>query len=194
MLPCEEVQLNIAEELLTGDKEALTGKQLRAAMSKLTDLSIRLRDLRVQHAQAEIEAIETITNRSLSERQKLTITELSSLLVPDLTGVLSDVYQERKNQDRKWGSQRHHPLFWNVILGEERGEVERAIYEATMTQGDNSVEWDHYRTELVQLAAVTVHVIQSYDENLKADHDTPVVLGTRFGPDSKFYIPEEPEC
>lgn len=74
--------------------------------------------------------------------------------------VLMEVRAERLRQDEKWGSQRAlHPRTWLTILVEEVGEVANA-----------SLERDHanYREELVQVAAVAVAAVESYDHQLAA--------------------------
>lgn len=57
------------------------------------------------------------------------------------------VKAERVRQDEKWGRdfEGRHDAFWLTILGEEFGEVARAILEK---------EEDHTVDELVQVAAV----------------------------------------
>lgn len=52
---------------------------------------------------------------------------------------------EQTRQVQKWGVQLHDPTHWGIILGEEFGEVCRAIYEK---------KEDNYIEELVQVAAV----------------------------------------
>lgn len=76
-----------------------------------------------------------------------------------LQSILHDVAKERKRQLGKWGVQDHERPFWMVILGEEYGEVCRAVFE-----GENS----NYREELIQVAAVAVAAVEAYDrERLK---------------------------
>ena len=63
--------------------------------------------------------------------------------------MLDAVFAERKRQDEKWGSQRHLPNdTWNRILGEEVGEVCKAL-------NDNEPV-ENLRAELIQVAAVAV--------------------------------------
>ena len=54
------------------------------------------------------------------------------------------------------GIQNHKRYVWSSILGEEVGEVNKAI---------NDGDLDNYREELVQVAAVAVAMIESYDRN-----------------------------
>ena len=76
--------------------------------------------------------------------------------------VLKLVSEERDRQDSKWGEQNHNPAFWAVILGEEYGEVCRAIYENDPSQ---------YVAELVQLAAVCVAMVESHQRQYAAPKD-----------------------
>ncbi len=75
--------------------------------------------------------------------------------------VLGDVYAERARQDAKWGEQNHLPMEWITILGEEFGEVCRAAFEAYW----NGQRPEHYREELIQVAAVAVAMVEAYDRN-----------------------------
>lgn len=75
------------------------------------------------------------------------------------TLALGDVAAERRRQDKKWGGQpgvdRVHPNEeYAVVLGEEYGEVCRAILEG---QGAN------LREELIQVAAVAVAWVEQLD-------------------------------
>lgn len=70
---------------------------------------------------------------------------MQEIKINPLNLVLLDIVKERKRQDAKWGSQRHlDPLLWNAILGEEVGEVSKAILEKDPGLYD----------ELIQVAAV----------------------------------------
>lgn len=68
---------------------------------------------------------------------------------------LRDILEERAKQDAKWGNQYFRtPSGWLAILGEEYGEVCEAVLE----------DWSGgYRAELVQVAAVAMAAIESYD-------------------------------
>lgn len=64
-----------------------------------------------------------------------------------------DVMHEMLSQDKKWGANRDlAPLMWNAILGEEVGEVSKAILEKK-----------GLREELVQVAAVALQWIENID-------------------------------
>jgi hypothetical protein len=75
--------------------------------------------------------------------------------------ILEEVLQERDSQDRVWGTQHHTALEWIPILGEEFGEVCKAAGESHHGYGES--EWSDYRLDLVQVAAVAVAMIESYD-------------------------------
>jgi hypothetical protein len=74
-------------------------------------------------------------------------------------GVLAEVAAERARQDARWGVQNHKPEAWLSILGEEFGEVCRAVCERLYAVGPNP----EYRLELIQTAAVAVAMVQCYD-------------------------------
>ena len=60
--------------------------------------------------------------------------------------VLESVLAERERQDRLWGDQSSHSdAWWNVIAGEENGEVAKSIYEQNVP---------NLYLELIQICAV----------------------------------------
>lgn len=71
--------------------------------------------------------------------------------------VLAEVKEHRKFQDQRWGQQDHDPFFWLAILVEEVGEVAEAL-----VRGQQTSERD-YRTELLQVAAVAVAAVETWD-------------------------------
>lgn len=71
------------------------------------------------------------------------------------TVVLKEVHDERGKQDAKWGAGRVlAPRTWITVLAEEFGEVARADLER---------DPGGYRLELIQLAAVAVAAVESFD-------------------------------
>lgn len=76
--------------------------------------------------------------------------------------ILREVSGERDRQEMLWGEQNHIPEIWLRILGEEFGEVCKALNE-----GDDQLE--NYREELKQVAAVAVSMIECFDRNEDRD-------------------------
>lgn len=71
------------------------------------------------------------------------------------------VAAERRQQEERFGVQRHKPSTWLAILGEEFGEVSKEV--ADSRTGARAFDGKAYRQELVQVAAVAVAAIESYD-------------------------------
>jgi hypothetical protein len=89
-----------------------------------------------------------------------------------MNNVLNEVVAERQRQEQKWGEQNHEPFKWLAILGEEVGEANQAVVEAHFQNNNTANPKDfcpeklkEYRTELVQVAAVAVSMIESLDRN-----------------------------
>ncbi|MGC4190710.1 MAG: hypothetical protein QM589_06055 [Thermomicrobiales bacterium] len=68
-----------------------------------------------------------------------------------------EIASERMRQDERWGEQNHDDFIWGAILGEEIGEVNRAMVEDHFGDGGN------LREELVQTAAVVAAWIECID-------------------------------
>ena len=82
--------------------------------------------------------------------------------------VMKEVLKERQRQDRKWGEQNHEPFKWLAILGEEVGEVNNAALESyDWVNNKFKEDLDHYREELIQVAAVAVSMVECIDRNKK---------------------------
>lgn len=75
-------------------------------------------------------------------------------MMPVLHGPLMEVQIERWRQDKRWGEQNHPMLYWLSILGEEFGEVAKALAER---------DFESYRAEIIHLAAVAVVMAESFD-------------------------------
>jgi NTP pyrophosphatase (non-canonical NTP hydrolase) len=75
--------------------------------------------------------------------------------------ILHAVGVERDRQNAKWGEQNHKPDLWLTILMEEVGEAAKAYLDSTY-KGESL---DRYRDELVQVAAVAVAMLESYERN-----------------------------
>lgn len=93
----------------------------------------------------------------------------AGLLHRELTAdVVGEVGDERVRQDKKWGEQNHAAPVWFAILGEEVGEVARAMLEGKPGA---------YREELLQVAAVAIAAVECYDRIMR-DIDNPRPLGS----------------
>ena len=67
--------------------------------------------------------------------------------------VIDDIIAELERQEQKWGTDRvHEPALWAVVLGEEYGEVCRALLER---------DPDAYVAELIDVAAVAISALRS---------------------------------
>jgi NTP pyrophosphatase (non-canonical NTP hydrolase) len=75
-----------------------------------------------------------------------------------MLAVLDEVGAERNRQEKLWGPQNHPASYYYLILAEEVGEVAKAILE-------NKSSVAHTRSELVQVAAVAVAMVESLDRN-----------------------------
>ena len=84
-----------------------------------------------------------------------------------ITSILEKVREERERQEKLWGQQNHNPAIWLMILGEEVGEANQAYCEAYFAKGKGIIhnELRHLRTELIQVAAVAVAIVESLDRN-----------------------------
>ena len=81
------------------------------------------------------------------------------------------VTDERERQIQKWGVQDHPIADWFLILGEEVGEAQREACEHVFRlrfpehYPDDPERLQRLRTELVQVAAVAVAIVESLDRN-----------------------------
>ena len=70
--------------------------------------------------------------------------------------ILDLIKKERESQDKKWGVQNHNIFKWLAILGEEVGEANKSALENN---------YQEIISELVQIGAVTVAMIESLERN-----------------------------
>ncbi len=96
-----------------------------------------------------------------------------------MKNILEEIRNERISQDAKWGEQNHLPIEWVAILMEEVGEASKEavdFYFKNQPKGlpqidTNSLEFEEvqlqrliaYRKEVVQIVAVGVAMLQSFD-------------------------------
>lgn len=82
--------------------------------------------------------------------------------------VLNEVRTERFMQDGQWGEQNHDPFTYLAILGEEVGEANQAALHLRFPSEEGVGEPErrqHYREELIQVAAVAVAMVECLDRN-----------------------------
>ncbi|REC47852.1 MULTISPECIES: MazG-like family protein [Chryseobacterium] len=95
-----------------------------------------------------------------------------------MENIINEIRAERKAQDRKWGQQDHTPIEWIAILTEEVGEASKEavdfhFYNGLSGRGQveiRSIQFERlqaYRKELIQVAAVSVSMIESLDRYLQ---------------------------
>lgn len=84
-----------------------------------------------------------------------------------MNNIINEVLKERVNQDEKWGEQNHSPLEWLPILAEEFGEVAKEVCECYFS----NYNYDNYREELIQVAAVAIAMVECLDRNLIKDKE-----------------------
>lgn len=77
--------------------------------------------------------------------------------------IFVDIDTERDAQDAKWGSQLHSMPVWSAILTEECGEVAEAALRVEFHGQDDHLA--HLREELIQVAAVAVHMVEKIDSD-----------------------------
>lgn len=87
------------------------------------------------------------------------------------------VIQERDRQDAKWGPQGHAPERYLTILTEEVGEVAQAILHDIYGGKAKGT----YKTEIIQVAAVALAMIELLERQEDADHEQDRTQGTTDG-------------
>lgn len=74
---------------------------------------------------------------------------------------LEDVLLERGKQELKWGEQNHDPFEYLTILMEEVGEAAQAALHCHHGYDPDALA--HFRTEMVQTAAVALAIVECLD-------------------------------
>ena len=93
-----------------------------------------------------------------------------------MKNIYSEIKQERKLQNKKWGEQNHQPIEWIGILTEEVGEASKEAvdhhFKNSFKDGGEIFPCSDliqtqrlraYRKEVIQVAAVAVHMVESLD-------------------------------
>lgn len=82
--------------------------------------------------------------------------------------IFREINEERNRQDAKWGEQNHKPIEWIAILTEKVGEVAKEVVDFHFNDNKEvaNCQIHKYREELIQVAAVTVSMIECLDRNI----------------------------
>ncbi len=95
--------------------------------------------------------------------------------------LLAEVLAERSRQDIIWGEQNYNDYYWLAILGEEFGEVCRALIEKSVVvfpvvEDMNGMELhsirnnpfkEHLKKEIIQVAAVCIAWLECIERRKK---------------------------
>lgn len=109
-------------------------------------------------------------NRWVRDRIFIRRIEVIRMLGNETNKAIKSVIKERKRQDKKWGEQNHHPVFWLGILGEEYGELCQAVNETVWDNGPEERAkggLTNLRAEAIQVAAVAVAFVEMLDRQPK---------------------------
>lgn len=79
--------------------------------------------------------------------------------------IFDDVIAERNRQDEKWGEQNHNAYIWASIIGEEYGEMRKAINEFGFNPTPEK-EQDIY-TEAIQTMASCMAMLECIERSKK---------------------------
>lgn len=82
--------------------------------------------------------------------------------------ILKEVLDERHRQDDKFGANRDLPMIlWGAVLAEEYGEAAHEIMDSYGTIGEDEEYYlNRLRAELIQVAAVSVAIIDNIDRRM----------------------------
>jgi len=87
-----------------------------------------------------------------------------------MENIFKEIKEERNRQDEKFGQQNHSPIEWCAILGEEIGEVNKAALETYFNYPKAPETYQDYREELIQVAAVSVAMVECIDRYPKPNN------------------------
>jgi hypothetical protein len=110
--------------------------------------------------------------------------------------VVAAIAAERKRQDEKWGEQNHTDEVWALILGEEFGELQKAILDGSFAVSGRYLgsrvghKVDDTELELVQVAAVAVQWLEARARRREREA-TPEAQERRRTADALFNVGED---
>ena len=92
--------------------------------------------------------------------------------------IFTDIREERRKQDAKWGTKPHPMTRWSAILSEENGEfaeaslqfgeklTDRTRIKPLLSQVDPKDVIENLRIEALHVAAVAVAIIEQIDREV----------------------------
>lgn len=89
--------------------------------------------------------------------------------------VITRILAERERQDKKWGTEPLPPVRWLVVLGEEFGEVSRALHDDKP---------DEYYEEMIHVAAVALSACEDYLEEKEKQHEIDIATFEEYAIDT----------
>ena len=106
----------------------------------------------------------------MAEESEVVDTAVASMVVPsEAYGIIRDVMRERQRQNEKWGEQNHSMCGWIAVLTEEVGEAAKEACDFELGNagvgqlGAQAESVGRFRTEMVQVAAVALQVLEAID-------------------------------
>lgn len=177
-----------AEQLRAGIEEILGALDHRTQESLIDDLRGLIDRVDARDSLALLSTYDDLkqTIKTLGDNNKTL--NLALLGQQKVTGVYAEVAEEQVRQDQKWGEQNHDPFVWFTILGEEYGEAcQKALSLRFWKPGPDwtgqagaATDYRNHlhnrlRTELVQVAAVSIAFIECLDREIWqwGSHDIP---------------------
>ncbi len=112
------------------------------------------------------EMAESAMNQNLNSMKGEVTKEHLTSDVSEQEKIINKVLEERKRQDAKWGEQNHSAYVWASIIGEEYGEMCKAINEFGFDPTPRR-EQDIY-TEAIQTIASCVAMLECMKRNRAA--------------------------
>lgn len=90
---------------------------------------------------------------------------------PAQSQALTDILEERDEQDEMWGDQTHDPAYWLAILGKQVGQLGNAVLKYKWHDNPSPVEM---YSEATQAAAVLVAFMEAIEDERLSDEVTSV--------------------
>lgn len=131
----------------------MLGYQWQKIMMRKTKLDLVIY---IKHLSQKIE----MSKKTMSEQKQPYLTAKESLEELRRISPYNLIKMERIKQEAKFGIQNHDDFRWLAILGEEFGEVSKAVCEQLQDNYTADALEENLETELIQVAAVCVSWVE----------------------------------